>query len=98
MADEVESAAACDGEEGSITQWISALKAGDPDAAQSSLWERYFDKLVRMAAARLQGAPGSSAVESEESAALTPSRASATRQSLVDSPGSQTARISGRSW
>ncbi len=34
------------------------------------LWERYFDKLVRMAAARLQGAPGSSAVESEESAAL----------------------------
>ena len=69
MADEVVPAAGCDGDEGSITQWISALKAGDPDAARA-LWERYFDKLVRMAAARLQGAPGSSAVESEESAAL----------------------------
>src|SRR5271166_2852365 len=69
MADEVGSAAGCDGDEGSITQWISGLKAGDPDAARA-LWERYFDKLVRMAAARLQGAPGSSAAESEESAAL----------------------------
>ncbi len=71
MVDEGESAAACGGErdEGSITQWISALKAGDPDAARA-LWDRYFDKLVNMAAARLQGAPGSSAVESAESAAL----------------------------
>jgi hypothetical protein len=69
MADEVGSAAACDGDEGSITQWISGLKAGDSDAARA-LWERYFDKLVRMAAARLQGALGSSNVESGESAAL----------------------------
>ena len=69
MADDVGSAAGCDGDDGSITQWIGALKAGDPDAARV-LWERYFDKLVRMAAARLRGAAGSSAVYGEESAAL----------------------------
>jgi DNA-directed RNA polymerase specialized sigma24 family protein len=69
MADEIGSTAGCDSDEGSITQWISALKAGDPDAARV-LWERYFDKLVRMAAARLRGAPGLSAVDGEESAAL----------------------------
>jgi hypothetical protein len=69
MADDVLSAAECDSDEGSITQWISALKAGNPDAARVR-WERYFDKLVRMAAARLRGAPGSPAVYGEESAAL----------------------------
>jgi DNA-directed RNA polymerase specialized sigma24 family protein len=58
-----------DSSDGSVTQWIGALKAGDPGAAQA-LWERYFDKLVRMAAARLRGAPGSSAVDGEETAVL----------------------------
>jgi len=71
MAEEVGSGPECEsgGDEGSITQWIGALKAGDSRAAQA-LWERYFDKLVRMAAARLRGAPGSSAVDGDESAAL----------------------------
>ena len=71
MAEEVGSGSWCDGESeaGSITEWIGALKAGDSSAAQA-LWERYFDKLVRMAAARLRNAPGTSAVDGEESAAL----------------------------
>jgi DNA-directed RNA polymerase specialized sigma24 family protein len=69
MGEEVESVYDGDSEAGSITRWISALKSGDASAAQL-LWERYFDKLVRMAAARLRGAPGSSAVDGEESAAL----------------------------
>jgi DNA-directed RNA polymerase specialized sigma24 family protein len=73
MAEEPESGAEVrgdvNGEQGSVTQWIEALKAGDPGAAQA-IWERYFDKLVRMAAARLRGAPGSPAVDGEESAVL----------------------------
>ena len=69
MAEEVESGWDGESEAGSITQWIGALKVGNSSAAQV-LWERYFEKLVRMAAARLRGAPGSSAVDGEESAAL----------------------------
>jgi DNA-directed RNA polymerase specialized sigma24 family protein len=37
---------------GSITYWISQLKAGDQAAAQK-LWERYFERLVRLARANL---------------------------------------------
>ncbi len=33
---------------GSVTCWISLLKAGDPDAAQP-LWEHYWARLVRVA-------------------------------------------------
>jgi hypothetical protein len=35
----------------SITRWLGALNAGDPAAAQP-LWERYFNRLVRLARAR----------------------------------------------
>jgi RNA polymerase sigma factor (sigma-70 family) len=38
---------------GSVTHWISALKAGDTAAAQK-LWERYFRRLVGLARKRLQ--------------------------------------------
>jgi hypothetical protein len=34
--------------EGSITRWISQLKAGDDDAVQA-LWEAYFRRLVDVA-------------------------------------------------
>lgn len=40
---------------GSVTHWIGALKAGDADAARE-LWGRYFDRLVRLARARLGSA------------------------------------------
>jgi DNA-directed RNA polymerase specialized sigma24 family protein len=36
----------------SITHWLGLLQAGDLDAAQP-LWEHYFDRLVRLASARL---------------------------------------------
>jgi DNA-directed RNA polymerase specialized sigma24 family protein len=55
--------------EGSVTRWISALKAGDQDAAQP-LWERYFDRLVRLARAKLRESRPGGADADEEDAAL----------------------------
>src|SRR5262249_6898511 len=53
--------------EGSVTQWIAALKQGDADAAQR-LWARYFDELVRLARTRFGTAARGAA--DEEDAAL----------------------------
>jgi DNA-directed RNA polymerase specialized sigma24 family protein len=39
--------------EGSVTNWIGQLRAGDPAAAQM-LWQRYFQRLVGLARKRLQ--------------------------------------------
>ena len=55
--------------DGSISCWIDSLKAGNPSAAQP-LWERYFDRLVRLAGAKLRSARGFGLVEDEEDAAL----------------------------
>jgi DNA-directed RNA polymerase specialized sigma24 family protein len=55
------------GEGGSVTRWIGVLKEGDHAAAQA-VWERYFDRLVRLARKRLSGRPGG--FEDEEDAAL----------------------------
>ena len=54
-------------DEGSVTRWLGDLKAGG-DAAAQHLWERYFDRLVRLAHRRLRGRGGAS--EDEEDAAL----------------------------
>jgi len=56
-------------DDGSITRWIDDLKAGDQAAAQP-LWDRYFDRLVRLARARLQSTRQTSAEADEEDAAL----------------------------
>jgi DNA-directed RNA polymerase specialized sigma24 family protein len=40
-------------EQGSVTIWIDALRAGDHEAARR-LWQRYFESLVRLARSRLQ--------------------------------------------
>ncbi len=40
--------------EGSVTQWVNDVKAGDRDEAARRLWERYFESLVRLAQARLR--------------------------------------------
>jgi DNA-directed RNA polymerase specialized sigma24 family protein len=53
--------------DGSVTRWLSDLKAGDSDAAQK-LWERYFGSLVRLAHAKLR--TSSRAAEDEEDVAL----------------------------
>jgi DNA-directed RNA polymerase specialized sigma24 family protein len=37
---------------GSVTRWVAALKAGDPEAAQP-LWERYHRQLVALARRKL---------------------------------------------
>jgi DNA-directed RNA polymerase specialized sigma24 family protein len=54
-------------DEGSITRWIGDLKAGDSAAAQP-LWERYFDRLVRLARARLAAAPSKGEADEEDAA------------------------------
>jgi RNA polymerase sigma factor (sigma-70 family) len=41
--------------EGSVTRWLTALKGGDPAAAQP-LWERYHRRLVALARQKLQSA------------------------------------------
>lgn len=38
--------------DGSVTNWIQALKAGDRGAAQA-LWNRYFEKIVRQASKQI---------------------------------------------
>jgi DNA-directed RNA polymerase specialized sigma24 family protein len=40
-------------DEGSVTLWLGALRAGDPLAAHA-LWRRHFEALVRLARARLR--------------------------------------------
>jgi DNA-directed RNA polymerase specialized sigma24 family protein len=54
---------------GSVTGWIGDLKGGGDSAAQH-LWERYYERLVRLAHARLRTARRAGAVEDEEDAAL----------------------------
>jgi RNA polymerase sigma factor (sigma-70 family) len=41
--------------EGSVTRWVTALKAGDAAAAQP-LWERYYRRLVALAREKLRSA------------------------------------------
>jgi DNA-directed RNA polymerase specialized sigma24 family protein len=54
---------------GSVTRWIDDLRDGEDEAARQ-LWERYFDRLVRLARARLRTARGEEAVADGEDAAL----------------------------
>jgi DNA-directed RNA polymerase specialized sigma24 family protein len=49
---------------GSVTHWISQLKAGEAEAAQK-LWEGYFQKLVELARRKLQGLPRRAADEED---------------------------------
>lgn len=47
-----------DGEH-SVTQWIGDLRTGNRDEASRRLWERYFERLARLAQSRLRtAAPG----------------------------------------
>ncbi|HKM54774.1 MAG TPA: ECF-type sigma factor [Isosphaeraceae bacterium] len=54
---------------GSVTHWLGALKAGDLAAAQP-LWERYFQRLVRLARQKLRAGHRSGADADAEDAAL----------------------------
>ncbi len=50
--------------QGSVTNWLVNLKSGDSGAAQK-LWERYFERLVRLAERRLRNMPAK-AVDQED--------------------------------
>jgi DNA-directed RNA polymerase specialized sigma24 family protein len=54
---------------GSVTCWVEELRGGDPEAARP-LWERYFERLVRVARARLRAAGRTGGAADEEDAAL----------------------------
>ncbi len=54
-------------DQGSVTHWIEGVKEGDSFAARQ-LWERYFEKLVRLARRRLK--ESSRRVADEEDIAL----------------------------
>jgi DNA-directed RNA polymerase specialized sigma24 family protein len=57
------------GDEGSVTRWVGELQAGDRAAAQP-LWDRYFQRLVVLARARLKAVHAATADADEEDAAL----------------------------
>ncbi|WP_406699579.1 ECF-type sigma factor [Singulisphaera sp. Ch08] len=56
-------------DKGSVSIWVGNLKAGDQAAAQK-LWDRYFDKLVHVARAKLRASRRPGIIEDEEDAAL----------------------------
>ena len=49
---------------GSVTHWLDQLQAGDRTAAQR-LWDSYFQRLVALARAKLQGVPRRAADEED---------------------------------
>jgi DNA-directed RNA polymerase specialized sigma24 family protein len=51
--------------EGSVTRLIGALLGDETDFAAEQLWRRYFEKLVRLAQARLKAAPRGAADEED---------------------------------
>jgi len=53
---------------GSITHWIDGLKAGQPEAADA-LWQRYYERVLKVARQRLGPVP-QQAIEDSEDAAL----------------------------
>lgn len=55
------------GSSDSVTQWIGQLKAGE-EAAAAKLWQRYFERLVRMASQKLR--TSRRRISDEEDAAL----------------------------
>ena len=54
-------------QENSVSVWLEPLKEGDPQAAQE-LWNRYYEKLVRLARKKLHGS--SRRMADEEDVAL----------------------------
>ncbi len=51
-------------ETSSVTDWIARLKAGEPQASQA-VWERYVDRLVRLARKKLGRTPRRAADEED---------------------------------
>src|SRR6516225_9955869 len=51
--------------EGSVTRLVDALVGVETEFAAEQLWRRYFDRLVRLAHARLKAAPRGAADEED---------------------------------
>ena len=49
----------------SITTWLSAVRRGDSEAARR-LWNRYFQRLLRLARRNLAGQTRTTAVDEED--------------------------------
>jgi DNA-directed RNA polymerase specialized sigma24 family protein len=56
-------------DQGSVTDWLRGLKAGDREVAAQLLWERYYRRLVVLARAKLSAMHVSTADADEEDAA-----------------------------
>ena len=82
---------------GSITYWLGAVKAGDCAAAQP-LWERYFQRLVRLARQKLRAGGRSGADADEEDAALSAFDSFCDGAARGASPSWTTATICGGCW
>ena len=55
--------------EGSVTRWTDDLESGG-DAAAQELWDRYFERLVRLASKKLLNAHRPRTAEDDADAAL----------------------------
>jgi hypothetical protein len=66
-------------DEGSFTLWIGELKAGG-DGADQQLWERCFDRLVRLARGKLRRTYRVTAAEDEIAGRLGGAEKSVTRK------------------
>jgi hypothetical protein len=53
---------------GSVTVWLRQLRENDPDAPRR-IWDRYYAQVVRLARARLRGAPTAMSDEEDVAAA-----------------------------
>ena len=84
-------------DEGSVTYWLSELKAGTPTAAQP-LWDRYFDPLVRLARTKLRATHRGGTDADEEDAAVSPSTTSAAASPRAGSRNWPIATTCGGCW
>ena len=82
------------GEDGSVTGWIGHLKASDHDDAGPH-WDRYFERFVRSARARLPDTRRPSSAGDEEDATLSAFDNRWQAPSVAVPPGSRSARTSG---
>ena len=80
----------------SVTQWVNDLKAGNRGEAARLLWERYFERLARLAQARLRVSARGPA--DGEDVALSASTASSRESPPGTSRTSATATTCGGCW
>ncbi len=79
----------------SVTEWIAGLKAGEAEAADR-LWNRYFQRLVRLARRKLGSAPRRVADEEDIAAIVFRNLWQGAESGRF--PRCATARISGPCW